>query len=279
VLHAWIAAEAARTTVSAAYESSGTLGPPATGSHETRLAAARADERGGSFERAANHDHGSTAGERAVAATAMDPVAPSVPPALPGSHGLIGALAANVSRLRRNSGMDRERLAALSGLTCEQVRAVENGTATPRLRLVWALADAFAVPFGVLLAGVPCETASFHVLRAAERKLVDSCGSGFRSRPLSTAGDPREPEVYEVTLAPGWLEEAAPHAIDTFEHVVVVQGTLTIRAGESAATLAPGDVVFFRADRPHAYQNPGPGETVLHLTMTYAGDWSNGALD
>jgi hypothetical protein len=32
-------------------------------------------------------------------------------------------------------------------------------------------------------------------------------------------------------------------------------------------------VVFFRADRSHAYENPGAFETMLHLTMTYAGDW------
>ena len=32
-------------------------------------------------------------------------------------------------------------------------------------------------------------------------------------------------------------------------------------------------MVFFRADQPHAYQNPELHETILHLTMTYAGDW------
>ncbi len=46
-----------------------------------------------------------------------------------------------------------------------------------------------------------------------------------------------------------------------------------MRAGESTTTLAAGDVVFFRADRPHAYENPGMRETLLHLTMIYAGDW------
>ncbi len=127
----------------------------------------------------------------------------------------------------------------------------------------------------MLLSGAPCATTSFHVLRAADAPIVDSTGGGFRTRPLSAAGDPREPEVYEVTLEPGWLEEAAPHAVDTFEHIVVVRGMLTVRAGASTAVLAPGDAVFFRADCPHAYQNPGIDQTLLHLTMTYAGDWGD----
>ena len=63
--------------------------------------------------------------------------------------------------------------------------------------------------------------------------------------------------------------------MSTFEHIIVVRGMLVVRADASTATLAPGDVLFFRADRPHAYENPGTLETVAHLTMTYAGDWSD----
>jgi transcriptional regulator with XRE-family HTH domain len=192
---------------------------------------------------------------------------------------LIEAVAATVSRLRRNAGMDVERLAALSGLPRDQIVAIETGRTSLHVRLLWALADAFEVPFSVLLSGAPCATTSFHVLRAADAPVVASTGGGFRTRPLSVAGDPREPEVYEVTLEPGWLEKAAPHAVDTFEHVVVVRGMLTVRAGASTAVLAPGDAVFFRADCPHAYQNPGIDQTLLHLTMTYAGDWGGSTTD
>lgn len=187
-------------------------------------------------------------------------------------------IAANVSRLRRNSGLDLETLAVASGLPVDHLSAIEAALAMPSLRALWALADAFEVPFGILLSGAEASATAFRVLRAAEARLVDS-GSGFRSRPLSAAGDPREPEVYEVTLAPGWRENAAPHALDTFEHIVVVRGGLEIRAGGDVAVLGPGDVVFFRADRPHAYCNVAGIETILHLTMTYAGDWSDGLAD
>lgn len=192
---------------------------------------------------------------------------------------LFAAIAANVARLRRNAGMDLDRLAEISGLSVEQLVALEAGIATPRLRALWALADAFEVPFGVLLSGAPCATTSFHVLRATEGPVVASERNGFRTHSLSAAGDPREPEIYAVTIAPGSTEEAAPHAADTFEHIVVVQGELEISAGSSSARLAAGDVVFFRADVAHAYHNPGTRETVLHLTMTYAGDWGELAGD
>lgn len=191
----------------------------------------------------------------------------------PSDRALRDAVATNLARLRRNAGLAIAALSEASGVPREQLLALEDGRATPSLRVLWALADAFEVPFGVLLSGAACATASFHVLRAARSTVVDSADGGFRTRALSVAGDPREPDVYEVTLVPGWVETAAPHAPDTFEHIVVVRGMLTIEVGQSGATLAPGDAVFFRADRSHTYRNPGTTETVLHLTMVYAGDW------
>lgn len=203
----------------------------------------------------------------------------SAEPETPSDRALRDAVATNVTRLRRNAGLTVAALSEASGVSREQLLALEAGRATPNLRVLWALADAFEVPFGVLLSGAACATASFHVLRAARSPVVGSADGGFRTRALSVAGDPREPDVYEVTLDPGWVEAAAAHAADTFEHIVVVRGTLTVEVGGSGATLGPGDAVFFRADRAHAYRNSGAAETVLHLTMVYAGDWIDGAQD
>jgi transcriptional regulator with XRE-family HTH domain len=192
---------------------------------------------------------------------------------------LTDAVAANLTRLRRNSGLDIDQLAARSGVSREQLVALEGGRITPTLRCLWALAEFFAVPFGVLISGAPCATTSFHVLPSAGSLVVDSAGGGFRTRALSAAGDPREPEVYEVTLAAGWIELAEAHALDTFEHLVAVRGSLIVRAGSASAVLRPGDVVFFRADVPHVYGNPGIEDAVAHLTMSYAGDWVDDAPD
>jgi transcriptional regulator with XRE-family HTH domain len=188
-------------------------------------------------------------------------------------RGLIDAVAVNLLRLRRNSGIDFAALADLTGLSIEQLAAFESGRAAPNLRALWALAAAFEVPFGVLISGAPCTATDFHVSRVRDSAVVVSAGGGFRSRALSAAGDPREPEVYEVTLTAGWREEAAAHAADTFEHIVVVRGVLAVHVGGSEASLAVGDAVFFRADRPHVYANPGANDTMFHLAMTYAGDW------
>jgi quercetin dioxygenase-like cupin family protein len=76
--------------------------------------------------------------------------------------------------------------------------------------------------------------------------------------------------VYELTLAPGCRENADAHAPGTFEHMTVVRGTLVVRAGDQETRLEAGDALFFAADVPHGYANPGDADTVVHLVMTYA---------
>lgn len=178
-----------------------------------------------------------------------------------------------VSRLRRNSRMTTADLAAATRIPIEVLRDIEAGRLVPTLRALWALARVFEVPFRVLIAGQGRTDTGFHLLRAGSGQVVLSDRSGFRSRALCAAGDPREPEVYEITLAPGCLEEAQAHPEETCEHVVVVRGLLRIRSGDSDATLGEGDALFFRADVPHSYENPGLVDAVALLTVTNGGDW------
>ena len=186
---------------------------------------------------------------------------------------LIATIATIVSRIRRNSRMEIEDLAAASGIPADALRDIEAGRVVPTLRALWALAHVFEVPFRLLISGPRFQDRGFHVLRSDSGRTVVSDGGRFRSRALSAAGDPREPEAYEITLAPGCVEQASPHSGDTFEHVVVVRGRLRISAGTADATLRAGDALFFCADVPHSYENPGPAETVALLTMTNGGDW------
>jgi mannose-6-phosphate isomerase-like protein (cupin superfamily) len=52
--------------------------------------------------------------------------------------------------------------------------------------------------------------------------------------------------------------------------MVVVRGEMEIVAGDRRARLGPGDGIFFRADVPHSYANPGPEPAVAHLVLSYA---------
>lgn len=183
------------------------------------------------------------------------------------------AVGANVARERRDRGIALDEVAERSGIRVDLLRALEEGRAVPSLRAVWHLATALGVPFGSLLANTLFSQEAdpdFRVQRADRGRVLLSADGEFRSRILFLEGDLRSPEVYELTLAPGCLEEAQAHATDTFEHISVVRGELVVASGASRARLRAGDAIFFRADVPHSYENPGGETAVAHLVMAYA---------
>ena len=193
-------------------------------------------------------------------------------PDSPEGRALGAAVGRNLSRLREVRRMDLELLAAKTGIGESLLAALESGEAVPSLRAIWHLATALEVPFGSLLAHTQLTSAGdpdFRVQRSSRGRLISSASGEFRSRVLFSEGDPRTPEVYELRLTPGCVEEADPHAHDTYEHIVVLRGTLVVRSGEARAVLEAGDSIFFRADSPHGYENPGLQDTLAHLVMVY----------
>jgi quercetin dioxygenase-like cupin family protein len=183
------------------------------------------------------------------------------------------AVGRNVARLREERGIDLVALAGRTGIRQPLLEALESGGAVPSLRAIWHLAKGLEVPFGSLLAHTMLSSAGdpdFRVQRLGRGRVIASSTGQFRSRVLYLEGDPRAQEVYELTLAPGCLEEAEPHAADTFEHIVITNGEMVIRAGSSEVRLNAGDSIFFRADVPHGYANPGSEPTRAILVMSYA---------
>ena len=111
--------------------------------------------------------------------------------------------------------------------------------------------------------------ATFWMQREPSRGLPPGA-TGLRSRALFPPDDPRAPEVYELTLAPGWFEHAHEDARQTFEHLTVVRGLLVVETAGRGARLGPGDALFFRADVPHSYRNPMSTETIVQVVLTDA---------
>lgn len=200
-------------------------------------------------------------------------------PDSPEGRALGAAVGKSVARYRAERELSLETLTERSGIRTALLRALEKGQAVPSLRAIWHLATALEVPFGALLAGTTLSRTAdpdFRIQRAAQGHIISSADNLFRSRPLFAEGDPRTPEVYELTLSPGCREKATPHAPRTYEHLTVMRGRLVVRCAEARAELGPGDALFFRADLPHSYENPGGEDAVAHLVMCYgAGERSS----
>jgi transcriptional regulator with XRE-family HTH domain len=196
----------------------------------------------------------------------MGPIDPAS--AAPEPADLGGIIGPNLKRLRIGRALSLEALARLAGVSRAMIGQIEAGRSMPTIGLLWKIARALDVPFSALMGGEA--DAAMTVLRADRSKVLASRDGGFVSRALFPFDSERRVEFYELTMAPGALEIAEAHAPGTTENLTVAQGTVEIVAGVERTLLVRGDSIYFRADVPHSYRNPGPDEAIMFLVMSYA---------
>ncbi len=176
----------------------------------------------------------------------------------------------NLRILRMERGMSLAELAERSEVSKAMLNQIEMGKSSPTIALGWKIANGLGVPFGALL-GEPMP-GDFVVHRRDQMQVLYSEGRALRSRALFPSGDARVAEMYELSLDPGAEERASAHIPGTREQILVTDGQLQVESAGSQAVLTVGDVLFFCADRPHRYHNPGKETMRCILVMLYPRD-------
>ena len=195
------------------------------------------------------------------------PPAPSAAEVAPTAD-LAPVVGTNLRRLRLKRGLSLEKLSRLSGVSRAMLGQVELGQSAPTINVLWKISTALGVPFSALIGSK--QVGGVTVLRSEQAKVLSSHDGGFRSRALFPFDEPRRVEFYELRLAAGSVEDADAHPPGTSENLVVTAGTVEIDVAGDTHRLEAGDSILFEADTPHAYRNPGRGEAVMYLVMTYA---------
>lgn len=185
-----------------------------------------------------------------------------------GAAELTRRVADNVRLLRKARGYSLDDLAARSGVSRASLSQIETAKTNPTISILWKIAAGLGVPFAALLGEEHVERV--RVLRRSDQQVLRSSDGRMESRPLTPAGASPNVEVYELRLAPRASSASEPHAKGTTETVLVLTGLLRLRVADEVYDLAPGDAVFFYADVPHVYENPGRVDARYHDVIVYA---------
>jgi XRE family transcriptional regulator, regulator of sulfur utilization len=168
---------------------------------------------------------------------------------------------------RKSRGMSLDELAVASGVSRAALSQIELLKGNPSLGVLWKIAVGLGIPFAELIGS---QSKGVAVLRRTDAQVLRSADGKMESRPLSPAGSNPLVEIYELRLAARASHASDPHASGTREIVVVLSGALNRRVAGDLHELASGDSISFRADEPHAYENPGTSEARYHDLIIYA---------
>ena len=168
---------------------------------------------------------------------------------------------------RKTRGLSLDELASASGVSRAALSQIELFKSNPSLGVLWKIAVGLGIPFSELMGG---QDQGVSVLRRTDGQVLRSADGKMESRPLSPAGATPWVELYELRLAARASHASDPHATGTREILVVLSGSVNLRVSSEVYELGPGDSVSFRADEPHAYENPGTSEARYHNLIIYA---------
>jgi XRE family transcriptional regulator, regulator of sulfur utilization len=173
------------------------------------------------------------------------------------------ALGARIQRLRHAQDLTLQALAGRAGVSVSMLSSVERGRKAPTVLVLARIAEGL----GTSLAGLVAEPDADRVVvrRAAEQDVVDEPG-GWRRTVLTPVVPGVNFEWIRTELPPGCDAGDFPgYATGSHEYVVVHSGALRLRIADRDIRLRAGDSVYFAADVPHGYANPGRTPCVYYV--------------
>ncbi len=163
---------------------------------------------------------------------------------------LAARLARNIRQLRDARGLTQQQMAKASGLPRATWANLESGAGNPTLQVLHKVARALQVSLEELIA-TPRAACQFYARAALPARLRGNV-EVRRLIPDLLPGV----EADRMAFPPGATLAGVPHTPGTREYLTCESGELILRAAGEQWKLTPGDVVVFRGDQRHSYQNP-----------------------
>lgn len=164
---------------------------------------------------------------------------------------LADRLARNVRALREGRGATQAELAKLAGIPRATWGNLESGAANPTLSVLYNVASALQISLEELLAAPRASARHYPAASLTTKQRGNVTLRKLLPDPLPGM------EFDRMELPPGARLVGIPHTAGTREYLACEAGELALVASGERFVLGPGDVVVFRGDQRHSYENPG----------------------
>lgn len=177
-----------------------------------------------------------------------------------------------LASLRNDRKMTQGELARRSGVSEEEIKAIESGRLSPSIAPLVKLSRALGVRLGTFLddAGgegpIVCRSGqASEVMRAAGQASPQRGALSFHSLAKGKSGRSMEPFIVDVLPVPVGEPDLSTHEGEEF--IYVLQGEVEVRYGSETKKLGAGDSIYYDSIVPHRVSSAAPAKV---LAVIYA---------
>jgi transcriptional regulator with XRE-family HTH domain len=173
-------------------------------------------------------------------------------------------LGRNIRQLREARGLTQQQMSKLADVPRATWANLESGEANPTLAVLHRVATAFQVTLEELVA-TPRSGVAFYPRGTLPEK-QRGAATLYKLLPDAIPGM----EIDRMELPPRATITGVPHTPGTREYLTCERGTIVLLAAGERWELGPGDVVAFRGDQKHSYQNPASAAAIGYSVVVLA---------
>ena len=175
----------------------------------------------------------------------------------------------NLKRERRKQHLTLDALALASGVSKAMLSQIEANKVNPTIGTLWKVVSALNIDFDSLLKGGHSPYKKFDITRAENITCLKTGQSDALFQVLSPLSMADSLELHLVTLPPGCVHTSSAHVPGTEEYLTILEGDVTVSAGENQAQLTPGDVFVLQTDIDHTIANYGTLPAKVYMVIRF----------
>jgi transcriptional regulator with XRE-family HTH domain len=178
-----------------------------------------------------------------------------------GGEGVAKSIGERLRKIRLDRNLTINSLAQVARVPASTISKIENGLLKPSLVHAINLASALNENLGFLVARYRAEPQRMSVVYAAGRERLEYKEMGLTLHDLNGHFSAGVLEARYGILKAGAHSGHEPMTHPGDEICCVVKGSIVFHFGDESWTLKAGDVVHFKSDRPHRWENAARGRT------------------
>ena len=178
----------------------------------------------------------------------------------------ISAIGRRLKEIRADRDLSLDDAAKLTGVSKPMLGQIERGQSVPTIKTLWKIATGLKTPLSVFLRE---QQAEYTVADIAQKEVISEDGGRMRAYPLFTYDPLRNVEIFYIEFDEGCCHESERHNDGVEEYLFILEGKLQLVLNGQEIAVNERQAVRFRADIPHAYNNPFDEKCTVYNTIFY----------
>lgn len=171
-----------------------------------------------------------------------------------------------LKEIRSIRNMTLDDAAGVTGVSKPMLGQIERGQSIPTITVLWKIATGLKIPLSSFLEE---QQAEFSIVDKKEKEMISEDEGRMKAYPIFPYDPIRNVEVFYIEFDKGCRHFSDKHNPGVEEYVFVLKGKLQLVLNKQEVTVSEKQAIRFRADIPHAYNNPFCEDCAVYNTIFY----------